>query len=294
MMPAPYPSLVDFARSWGDAPSGQSPAFVLDPPPAPWPRAATDRVEEVVDTIVALQRAAWLQDGVYAGPRAMPEVWRATLDGARVLRVPVPPVIVAKVSHEAQGAWGTDGRAFLLLSSFFVSGAPEAEVRYAVARLLGHLAARQVTSRSIYAWIADHEGVRRLARQALGPLPDIVLGPLSLGVRLPLSGWHRQGELVADRAGLVACPDLAIARRCLMRWSLGVEPTVSPEDYLSSSGDDGPSRWVEWVSDRPFLPRRLRALELWSRSARFAAAVDRPVTEGALNDDELRRALSRL
>ncbi|MEZ4238524.1 MAG: hypothetical protein R3F59_20695 [Myxococcota bacterium] len=42
-----------------------------------------DRLEDVLDTVVALQRAEWLHDGVYAGPGAMTGVYRDVLHAAR-------------------------------------------------------------------------------------------------------------------------------------------------------------------------------------------------------------------
>ena len=51
-------------------------------------------VEDIVDTVVALQRAEWLQDGVYVGPRTNHDAYRDVLHGARTLSVSVPPAIL--------------------------------------------------------------------------------------------------------------------------------------------------------------------------------------------------------
>ena len=121
MQPAPYPSLADFAATLSSRESGEAADFaVSDSLLPPLPEPVRDRLEEVLDTVVALQRAEWLEDGVYVGPRAMPEVYRAVLDASRRLEVALPPAIVARVAMPAMGTYGTDSRAFLLLSSFFV------------------------------------------------------------------------------------------------------------------------------------------------------------------------------
>lgn len=290
MQPAPYPSLADFAETWSDREVGQPAAFAVgDGMLPPLPAPVLDRLEEVLDTIVALQRAEWLEDGVYVGPRAMPDVYRAVLDASRRLEVALPPAIVGRVTLPSMGTYGTDSRVFLLLSTFFVKPASDAEIRFMVGRQVGHMAAGQVTGRSIYALMVDHNGVRKLARRAVGPTLEVVLAPLSMGLRVALSRWHRLAELTADRAGLLVVDDLEAARTALLRAGLGTSPEVSAEDYVHQSRkarDSGPARWAELLSDRPWLHKRLEALEMWARSERFVALGGTPTEGAALLDDE--------
>lgn len=299
MQPAPYPSLADFASTWSSREHGQDAAFAVgDAVLPPLPQPVVDRLEEVLDTIVALQRAEWLEDGVYVGPRALPDTYRAVLEASRTLEVALPPAIVARVALPQMGTYGTDSRAFLLLSSFFVKPASPDEVRFVVGRQVGHLAAGQVTGRSIYALLVDHNGVRKLARKAVGPTLEVVLAPLSMGLRVALSRWHRLAELTADRAGLLVCDDLDAARTALLRAGLGTAAGVSAEDYIHQSRtakDGGPGRWAELLSDRPWLHKRLEALEVWSRSERFAALGGTP-PDGVdlLDDDALAREVKAL
>lgn len=290
MQPAPYPSLADFAQTWSSREPGETAPFAVgDGMLPPMPQPVLDRLEEVLDTVVALQRAEWLEEGVYVGPRAMPEVYRAVLRASRRLEVALPPAIVARVAMTAQGTYGTDSRAFLLLSSFFVKPATDEEIRFMVGRQIGHLAAGQVTGRSIYALIVDDQGVRKLAKKAVGPTLEVLLAPLSMGVRVALSRWHRLAELTADRAGLLVVDDLDAARNALLRSALGTTPNVSAEDYVHqnrTSQDGGPAHWAELISDRPWLHKRLSALEVWSRSERFADLGGTPPEGASLLDDE--------
>lgn len=290
MDPAPYPSLADFAETWTHRdPAIQAPFALSGSAVPPLPPAVMDRLEEVLDTVVALQRAEWLEEGLYVGPRAMPEVYRVVMEATRRLEVALPPAIVARVAMPNQGTYGTDGRAFLLLSSFFVKPAPEAELRFLVGRQVGHLAAGQVTGRSLYALVTDHNGVRKLARRAVGPTLEVVLAPLSMGLRVALSRWHRMAELTADRAGLLVVDDLDAARNALLRCALGTTPEVSADDYLDqnrAAKDGGPGRWAELLSDQPWLHKRLGALALWARSERFAELGGTVLDGVELLDDE--------
>jgi Zn-dependent protease with chaperone function len=263
----------EFAASFDQA-SGALPSWVhggggavLEPP------ALRHRVEEVLDTVVALERAEWMQDGVHAGPTTLPETWRAVQHAARTLRVAVPPVVVGGISPRAQGTFGTDDRAFLYLSTFLMDAASEGERRFFAGRLVGRIAARHVTAGTLYALLVDQAGLRSAARKAVGPALEVLLAPMSLGLRLVLSRWHRASEISADRAGLVCCGDLADAGRALLRVSLGRTPEVSVEEYLSHLRDHGssPGRWTELLADQPFTHKRLRALALYARSEDFAA-----------------------
>lgn len=291
MTNAPYTSLADFAATWTDRPERA--------PFAAWPSARAprlppqiaERVDEIVDTVVAVQRAEWLQEGAYLGPRAMPEVWRAVLDAARTLKVVVPVGIVARVGPSDQGVHGTDDRPFLLLSSAFVQTAEPTEVRFIVGRQIGHMAAQQVTARSVYRLLVDHNGIRRVARRAVGPTLEFVLAPTSLALRLALSRWHRVAELTADRAGLLVAGDLDAARKALLRCALGDAATLSVEDYLHSNRaqDPGPGRWSELLADRPWLHKRIRALELWSRSEPYVALGGTPTAQPLIDAATLER-----
>lgn len=300
MSAAPYPSLADFAATWSDTPLGTA-AFAH---PAGEPLAFLDTigvrhdVEALLDTVVALQRAEWLQDGVYVGPRSMPDVYRDVLDAARVLRVAVPPAVVSGVTGMSQGAAGTDARAFLYLSSFFLKGAEPAERRFAIGRLCGHIAARHVSAVTLYALLVDQGGLRKLASRALGPALEVLLAPVSLGARVALSRWHRAAEVTADRAGLLCAGDLDAAARAMLRASLGTRPDVSPQEYLdaldAAGADRSPGRYAELLASQPFTHKRIRALELFARSEAWASFGHAPRGGPPLAKAELDAETERL
>jgi len=297
---APYPSLADFAATWSDAREVPTWAHAVDNALVPplETLGLRHRLEDVLDTVVALQRSEWLQEGVFVGPRAMPEVYRDVLECARTLRIAVPPAIVSSGASSDQGAFGTDERSYLHLSSFFVTAASQAERRFVSGRLCGHVAARQVTLGTLYAVLVDHAGLRRVARQGVGPTLEFVLAPVSVGVRLALSRWHRAAEISADRAGLLCCGDLAAAGRALLRMALGVQPGLSPEQYLdqlhSVREDGSPGKWAEVLASRPWMHKRIRALELFGRSEVWTELGGEAFGEPLLTRDELALRTSTL
>jgi hypothetical protein len=267
-MDRPFLSLAEFASSFERA-SDERPSWVHGDGAGVLDQVALrHRVEEILDTVVALERADWMQDGVHAGPTTLPTTWRAVLHAARTLHVAVPPVIVGGISTSAQGTFGTDSRAFVYLSTFFMDPASEGERRFLAGRLVGHVAAKHVTAGTLYALLVDQGGLRSVARKAVGPALEVLLAPMSLGLRLLLSRWHRAAEISADRAGLLCCGSVSDAGRALLRLSLGRTPELSVEEYLEHLRVHGrsPGRWAELLADQPFTHKRLRALAVYASS----------------------------
>lgn len=257
-----------------------------------------EKVEDVLDTVTALQRADWLQDGVYVGPNAMPDAYGSILHCARTLGVAVPPAIAAGGPGSRQGIYGTDARSFLYLSTFYMAGTTEAVQRFSIGRSLGHAAARQVTAQTLYALLVDQSGLRQIARRAVGPMLEVFLAPLSLGVRMALSRWHRGAEISVDRAGLLCCRDLDAAAEAMLKLQLGVNRKVSREEYLAqlrrSGQTEAPGKWTELLAEQPFTRKRLKALEDFANSELYARLTGTEPAEGALDDEALAKATAKI
>ena len=284
-------SLADFAEGFAQR-SDATPEWVIASPLPLDQLGLRDRLEQILDTVTALQRADWLEDGVYLGPNAMEATYRDLLHCARTLGVAVPPAIAAGTVMSRHNAYGTDARSFLYLSTYLLSGTTPAMQRFLIGRLIGKIAAHQVTTTTLYGVLVDQSGLRSIARRAVGPMLEVVLAPLSLGVRLALSRWHRASELTADRAGLLCSGDLEAAGLALLKGNLGVNPKVSPEVYLQqlnrAAERQSPGRWTELLADTPFTHKRLLALQLFASSAMYARARGEEPGPDALDDTTLR------
>ncbi len=287
----PYASLADFVATVG--PSREVPRWArLASVPLPFREGvARARLEDALETVVSLQRAEWLEDGVYLGPRAYGEAWTELLGAARVLGVPVPPGLATSITMARQGAIGTDGRAFVVSSAFFLSAASSGERSFALGRAVGMVAAGTVTGSTCYALLTDTGGIGAAARKVLGPALELLVAPVSLGARLALSRWHRAAEVVADRAGLLVCRSVDDAGRAMLRVSLGGQSEVDPSAYLDqlrAGRAESPGRFAELIADRPWLHKRLAALELFASSAAYAE-VTGITPRDPIDDDTLER-----
>lgn len=252
-------------------------------------------LEVVLDTVVAVQKADWLEDGLYIGPKTLTPAWDDLVEVGRHLDTPVPVAVATRMSALDQGALGTDARPIVGLSALYLQlAAPEAR-RFAIGRAVGQIATRQVTGRTLHALTAGHLDIGRVAGQVLGPALYLLMAPLSVGVQALLARWHRAAELEADRAGMIVVGDLEIAGRSLIRLALGTSADVAPADYLArlqeSRDPDAPGKWSELLAERPFLHKRLQALEVFSRGAWWQTHHG---GDGGLTDAEVAEAVDAL
>lgn len=289
-----HPSLADFARAWREQPRAGWAHPLSRRRRLRLPRPAID---ELIDTVTALQKAEWLEDGVYLGERSFGEAHADLLDAARQLGVSAPPAIVRPTAFRSQSVLGTDPRPVLHLSSYFLRTAPAPERRFLLGSLLGSVAGGTVSADSAYQLLVDDGGLRQLARRSLGPTVEVALAPLSFATRLALSRGHRASVLSNDRAGLLVCGDAEVAGRALLRLALGTQPQVSPQDYLAQldeQRDGSPGGWTELVSSSPWTHKRLAALDLFARSAAWYRLRRLAPPADALDDEALDAGIDRL
>ena len=125
------------------------------------------------------------------------------------------------------------------------------------------------------------------------------IGPLLANVvSLPLNTWSRYSEISADRAGFLCCGgDLKVAQKALLRLSGGFSNTDEMdvnqyiEQCLQSLEDHKVGAVNEYFMNHPLIPKRLKALELFSRSEMFYrvtnksySADDKLLNDNTLND----------
>lgn len=293
---ARFTPLADFAATWAHREPGATVDYAYSQPPALTAvleeLQLTDRLEDLLDTVVEWQRAEWLQDGVYVGPRVMGDTYREVLAAARTLHIAVPPTVASGSGYGSQGVFGTDNRAFLHLSSYFVTAARPDEVRFLVGRFAGHIHAQDVTWLTLYALTVDQAGLRGVARKALGAAADLLLTPVSVAGRLALSKWRRSADITADRAGMLCGGSLESGQRCLLRLMLGTSKAkVDVDAYLEQLEQvhigGSPGRWAELLSSHPFIHRRMRAMELFARSRVWVDHGGEPLPGALLSKAEL-------
>jgi Zn-dependent protease with chaperone function len=123
----------------------------------------------------------------------------------------VPELYVAANPHPSAVTLGMD-KAFVVVTSGMVDLLDEEELRFVLGHEMGHV----LSGHAVYQTM-----LQRLIRLS-GVLTAIPIGGLGIrAITAALMEWSRKAELSADRAGLLATQDTAVAFRTLMKLASG-------------------------------------------------------------------------
>jgi predicted Zn finger-like uncharacterized protein len=237
----------------------------------------------------------WIEstfNGIRLGPRQLPDVWKLAVLAARILGLQsMPDVYVAGDQMWNTYTFGSDTSAFIVLGTAMLTNFQNDELLFVLAREMGHCSAGHALWKTATRFLTGGDGTHS------GPLSGGILGAISPtkllegAVDMPLMAWARQSEITADRAGLLAVGDEALARRVLLAWSIrsarllkqvNIEEWMKQED---ASGDTVTRLSEMTTSSSMYTTRRLRLLgqaaretELmrWSQNAQSARKLASP------------------
>lgn len=157
-------------------------------------------------------RLAYLGSAVRVDERQFPALHYALNDVARVLDATEVPELFVRANPNLGALTIGMNKPFIVLDSGLVDLLDEEELRFVVAHELGHA----LSGHAVYQTL-----LQRLI-QMTGVLSSVPFG--GLGVRAIVAAlyeWSRKSELSADRAGLLATQDPAVALRVHMQLSSG-------------------------------------------------------------------------
>ena len=166
----------------------------------------------------------WIEatyNGIRLGPKQLPNVWKLAVLAARLLGVPyMPDVYVSGDSMWNTYTFGSDNSSFIVLGTAILTNFHNDDLLFVLAREMGHCRAGHALWKTVIRFVAGEMG------PSAGLLSGGLLGAISptklIGgaLEMPLMAWSRQSDVTADRAGLLAVGDEALARRVLLTWSI--------------------------------------------------------------------------
>jgi len=157
-------------------------------------------------------RLDYLGSGIRVDERQFAGMHRLLAEVGRVLDVEeLPEVYVVNDPITNAMTIGMD-KPIIVINSSMLDLLDEEEMRFVLAHELGHAQSGHAVYRTLLLWLGDLTGFWR----------NIPGG--NLGIRMilaALSEWSRKSELSADRAGLLATQDPAVAFRVHMKLASG-------------------------------------------------------------------------
>jgi Zn-dependent protease with chaperone function len=217
----------------------------------------------------------WIEstfNGIRLGPKQLPDVWKQAVMAARILGLSsMPDVYIAGDQMWSTYTFGTDTSAFIVLGTAILTNFQNDELLFVLAREMGHCRAGhalwKTVTRFLTGDISLHSGL--LSNGLLNAINPVKL--IEGAVEMPLMAWSRQSEITADRAGLLAVGDQALARRVLLAWSIRsarLLKQVNIEEWMKQEeeSDDKMTRFSEMTtSSSMYTTRRLRLLSQAAR-----------------------------
>jgi Zn-dependent protease with chaperone function len=201
----------------------------------------------------------------------LPEVYAAAVQAARIMGMPyMPDVYVSGDRMWDAMIFGSDDNAFVVLGSALITNFRGDDLLFVLAREMGHCRAGHALWKTVIRFLVGEMGPRSgLMAGGLFSAMGKVLSPTQLiesAMELPLLAWARQAEITADRAGLLAVGDEAIARRVLLSWSLKSSmlcQRINIDEWLSQEeSDDQVTQLSEMLmSSTPYITRRLKLIK---------------------------------
>ena len=201
----------------------------------------------------------------------------ATLaEAARRLDAVKPPDLYVDWDrlHATVVTVGTE-RPLTVLSSLLLDSLSGDELLFVFGHELGHLRSRHIVYSQLATVLPVVGDVLKTATLGIG-------GLLSSGLQLSVSNWLRMSDFSADRAGLLACQDLEVALRVLLKLGGAVQvahPDLDVEDFRVQARSfggydfDAVDKLTRVVSatraERPWTVMRASELIEWVESGKY-------------------------
>jgi len=239
---------------------------------------------KIISFFLEIEKAGMLGRAVRVTPKQFPEIDRLKAKCAEVLGITPPPMFVFEVPMLNAFTLGPDAEnSFVLLTRALADTATEKELMFVIGHEMGHIKSQHSLYHTVAILLAN-SGV--LAARML-QLPGvryllILFGP---SVELALNAWARRSEITCDRAGLVCCQDVEAARKALLLLGCGsrrLMERIDLDEFQTQRDDLSKSygKWGELFQTHPYLPRRVKALEVFGDGAFYQGSILRKGNKG--------------
>jgi hypothetical protein len=235
-----------------------------------------DAVSAIVSFNIDSNYGLDLASGVNINEKTNPELYKILADCSARMGIPVPYTIISSsVSGINACTMGSDKFSFISLSNFLSALMSQDELSFVLGHECGHLSLGHV----VYHTAATIFGSAASFIPVIGPV-------IGKAISYPLLAWCRRSEISADRAGLICCRNINTAKRALFKLEAGFSHMndVDIDSYLANSRDMMNKvtfgRFRELFMSHPIIPKRIEALDLFSRSQLYYRAICKPFSEG--------------
>ncbi len=240
-------------------------------------RPVTLAIEATVRMWKAMARADLLGSAVKGTPQQFPRVHQIAVECSATLGIPMPSIYVAPSLGELSAhTLGTEDDALIAINAAIVDHLSEDELRFVIGHECGH--------------IQNNHVVFMTALHYLSVSAASFLRWIVMPATIALKSWARRAEITGDRAGLLCTRDLGVGTAAIVKLALGSKKLygeLDMDEYLKQldEGKKGLGRASELFRSHPYLPKRIEALRLFSKTALYRrhAKLGPEDTEGKID-----------
>jgi len=222
----------------------------------------------------------WIEstfNGVLLSEKQMPHIFGQAVRAARILGMPkMPSVYISGERAWDMLTFGTDHDSFIVVGSALAGNFQNVDMLFLLAREMGHCKAGHALWKTVIRFFLGEQGPSK-GFMSGGILANILSPSALLGgaMEMPLLAWARQAEITADRAGLLAVGNEAVARRVLLSWTLKssfIFKQINIDAWLEqqSVDDDSYGKLSELTTtSTPYIGPRLKLLTQFAASQEY-------------------------
>ena len=214
-------------------------------------------------------------------PSSLPAIYELVEASCEVLFLPQVPEIYIQHSEYYQGFVTGVDHPIIILSSAAIDHFSEAENRFLIGRLIGHIKSQHVLYYEIGYFLP-----------VLGQIlagPTLGLGTLlTTGLQMALTHWRRMSEYTVDRAGLLSCQDVSAAMSVLAKIAglpkeyysdFSIDDFVTQAREFESYDETNYNKILKYASlmfnESYWSVERANQLLLWVDNGQYKEVLDR-------------------
>lgn len=245
-----------------------------------------------VEFWLEFRRTGFVGSTIKVGPKQFPELNKLRVKAAEILSMEPPPLFVVEQPVINAFTMGTDQKnSFVAVTRPLLEAGTEKEILFVLGHEFGHIKSQH----ALYATIAIY-----LANMGLFygyRVPGLHL--LAFPLEVALKAWFRRSEITCDRAGLICVQDLDAARRALLLLgccSRELADRIDLDEFRRQSDEVAGSygKWSELFVTHPYLPKRIRCLEIFAESHLYLRRIKKNKTADFLDPDDLDEAVGNI
>lgn len=246
-------------------------------------------LKPAIELIADYSQGQIIAQSLPVNAKSFPEIDNIVNECVMTLGIKKPYVVIDNGTSFNAYTTGSDEDPFIVIGSPLVRVMSPKQLKFIIGHECGHIAMGHV----MYHTLVSSASIFTAYIPIIGNILNSSAGML-------LNAWSRRSEITADRAGLLCCGDLDVAKRSLLQLEAGFinADNLDIDSYLENSRKFRKRSFLrrvrEYSASHPMLSKRIEALEMFANSEKYYKVTGIPAPESTISDNKLERDIEKL